>query len=351
MAILLILYIFTYTQNGAAIVSNKALSVKTVDHAVQEPEDEEQLNAIRSTLSARLWDISTLPEFASTYPPTSGLVKVLISWISASEPERQLCACSVLRNYVCSDEIATQMVQSLDCFEPLIDILMTDSGVRVLEEALRLLRNLALPLDNRKLFSELAILNRLSALLTEFDSPTLQSAAISLFRQVIKGQRTGVMRVVETSPRNGGPLTTSLSRLLTHYKETTDLTVRTEIGRTIVEMWRTVRSPAPSLDAGLDENAVDETLIQYGEDVTKPVVALITRSNNPSLVTEGWFGLNLMASSRPGSDAVFNALRGDEAFTIFKATILGDHSGSKDRENARILADKLLKDTVRALKS
>lgn len=341
-----IIFVLSYNLYRDAAMDYQALSVKTIDRAVQGHEDEEQLQAIRSKLSARLWDIATIPDFAVKYPPTSDLIKVFVSWISASEPERQLCACSVLRNYVCSDEIATEMVQGLNCFKPLTCILMTGSDTRVLEEALRLSRNLALPVKNRQIFLKLSFLDRLTALVTESENPNLQSAAISLLRQLIKGQQTGVLLLLSSLPETSAPATTPLSRLLAHYKNASDLTFQIEIGRMIVEMWRTIQTPAPSSGPVAEKYTPEETLLKNGEDIVEPVLSLITESNNPSLVTEGWFGLNLMASSKLGSEAVWNVLRSNEAFAVLKSTIVDEDSGSKDRDNACILVDKLVRESV-----
>lgn len=336
------LIIFFFNQQGDTVSDYETLSIKTIDRTDQGPEDEEQLQAIRSTLSAALWDTVTLPEFVETYPPNSDIIKVLGSWISASEAERQLCACSVLRNYVSSDKIATQMVEALDSFRPLTDVLMTGSDLRVVEEALRLLRNLALPFDNRTYLASFALLNRLVALTFQFDSPTLHTAAISLIRQIIKGSPAGVALLLQDDSEAEILPKEPLSGLVEQFKIATDLTVRMEIGRTIVEVWRTSRNSLPTSVMKVAESVLEKSISRYGEDVVRPLLALVTESGNPSLVTEGWFGLILMANSKAGGDTVWNSFRDEGTFAILKSTVMDGRPGSKDQDNARILVNKLL---------
>lgn len=338
------LFVYSYTQDaGSAKDDSTSTSEPKLQHRALDPEDEAQLTILRSALSARLWDISTLTEFTIKYLPTSVFVHRLISWLSTNEPQMQLCACSILRNVASSDQNATEMVMKFKIHRLLIPFLDNSSNLQLLEELLRLMKNLAVHAANKK---ELEAFESITLLWARFESPTLQYAAASLVRQLLRGCFGNVHRLLRpnTSVRN----VSYAAQLLQFYSNTNDPAIKTEISRTIVEMWRTANSG--DSDEIRDqmlcaEKALRET--NLGPDgLVKPVIEMIVKSENASLVTEGWFGLALMAGSEQLRGGICNALCGDVVKDVFKATVSSQEAHSKDKENAQILADRLLKDTV-----
>ena len=340
--IFLDLFMFSYTQDAASSAYYSRSTSQKFQYRTQDPENEVQLTALRSELSARLWDISALAEFSVKYLPTSEFVQSLISWLSTDESQMQLCACSILRNVASSDRNAIDMVMILKIHHLLIPLLNDIGDLRVLEESLRLMKNLAVPAANKR---GLEAFESVTLLWSRFESPTLHYAAASLVRQLLKGCFGNVRRFLGPTSAKDDSYSFRLSQL---YNNTDDLTIKTEIARAIVEMWRTANSgdseKIPS-QVSIMEQAMHEVILSP-DTIVKPVVAMLVKSENASLVTEGWFGLALMASSEPLREPIYSALCEDTTKAVFQKTVSSQDAQSKDRDNARILADRLLKGTV-----
>lgn len=344
LSIILDLFVFSYTQDAASIEYHSRLnSEPKLYHPVQDPEDEARFAALRSALSAKLWDMTSLNEFTLKYLPASEFVQRLISWLSIDEPQMQICACSILRNVASSDQNATDMVMLLKVHWLFISILDDSSSLQVLEELLRLMKNLAVPAANKK---ELESFERVTLLWSKFESPTLHYAVVRLVRQLLKGCFDNVHRFLR--PDTPAENDSYASRLLHLYSNTHDPAIKTEIARTIIEIWRTANS-GDSEEVRTQVFRVLKAAREVNlrpEEMVKPVVAMILESENPSLVTEGWFGLALMASSDEWGEAIYNELCGDGAKDVFEAVVSSQDAHSKDRDNARILADRLFKHSV-----
>ena len=340
--IFLDLFIFSYTQDGASSAYYSRSTSQKFHHRAQDPENEAQLTALRSELSARLWDISALIEFAVKYLPSSEFVQSLISWLSTDESQMQLCACSILRNVASSDRNAIDMVMTHKIHHLLIPLLDDISDLRVLEELLRLMKNLAVPAAN-KIWLE--AFESVTMIWSRFESPTLHYAAASLVRQLLKGCFGNVRRFLGPTSAKNDSHAFRFSQL---YNNTNDLPTKTEIARAIVEMWRTANSgdseKIPSQVLTM-EKAMHEVNLSP-DTIVKPVVAMLVKSENASLVTEGWFGLALMAGSEQLRETIYNALCEDTTKAVFQKTVSGQDVQSKDQDNARILADRLLKGPV-----
>ena len=342
--IILDMFVFSYTQDAAGMdYYPKSKFEPNVHHPVQDSEEEAQLVALRSALSAKLWDITALTEFTVRYLPASDFVQRLISWLTIDEPQMQVCACSILRNVASSDQNSTDLVVTLKLHRLIISLLESASNVQVLEELLRLMKNLAVPVANRK---ELGSFESITLFWSNFENPTLHYAAANLVRQLLRGCFDNIDRFLR--PNNSVKNDSYASRLLRLYSNTHNPAIKAEVARTIVEIWRTANSgdseEVCSQVSCLEKAAHVANL--RPDEMVKPVVAMIVDSKNPSLVTEGWFGLALMASSEEWSEVIGEALCGDVAKKAFDAATSSQDAHSKDRDNARILADRLLKHSV-----
>ena len=342
--IVLDLFVFSYTQDAADTeLEYGSTSEPIIQHRVRDAEDEAHLTALRSTLSASLWDITALPEFTVKYLPESNFVQRLISWLSVDEAQIQLCACSTLRNVASSDQNATELVVRFKIHRSLAPLLANSTSLQVLEGSIRLMKNLAVPAANKK---ELGVFESITLLWSKFESPTLHYAAASLVRQLLRGCFVNVHAFLQVTDSDQND--SYASHFLRLYNTTSDPAIKTEVARTVVEIWRTVNggdgSEVHSRLFDIEKAICEQNL--HPDEMVKPVVAMILTSENPSLVTEGWFGLALMANSEDWSDAIYNALLEDPFKDAFKAAVSSRDENSKDRDNARILADRLLKHGV-----
>jgi hypothetical protein len=153
---------------------------------------------------------------------------------------------------------------------------------------------------------------------------------------------------------------TYLSLLLSLFEKTDSAPIKTEIGRTVASICRTGSPKAR--DGDEDAKSLLEKLYTLHEGVARPIGAMITQTQWPVVRSEGWFALALMANSQSGCMAVVDCLHNEEVAALLKKTLRGeesvadasDESGqpnptqvSKDRDNAFVLVQELLKNEVR----
>ena len=344
LSVILDLFVFSYTQDVASTeyVLRSTPELK-LHFPLQEPEDEAQLTALRSALSARLWDMTARTEFTVKNSLESNFVQRLISWLSIKQTQMQVCACSILRNVASSDQSAIDLVMVFNIHKLLISYLDDSSNLQVLEESIRLMKNLAVPVANKE---ELGKFESITLLWSKFESPTLHYAAASLVRQLLRGFFGNVHQFLK--PSISAKSDSYLARFLRLYSSTNDPAIETEIARTIVDIWRTANS-GNSEEVRSRVDYVEKAVCQLNvrpDEMVKPVVTMIIKSENPSLVTEGWFGLAIMAGSEEWVEAIFNELFQDTIKDAFKAAMSSQDTHSKDRDNSRILTDRLLKHSV-----
>jgi hypothetical protein len=244
------------------------------------------------------------------------------------------------------------MVHRLHVHEPLLGLLRMATVAPVLGEALRLLKNLSLPAANREIICSVPeAIDIIASLWSRHSLPTLQHAAASSIRLLLKGCIPNIYLFLHDYSTNRHPDDTNrgeLSRLFRLFEATKDLATRVELARILIEIWRTIHIQIPGSEANND--TATDIIVQaekLGKNVAAPVVWIIVESENPTLVTEGWFGLTLMASSRKGGEAVWKAIHAGEALALLKRTIADHNSDSKDRTNALVLTNKLLQHKVR----
>ena len=346
---ILALIVFSYTQDPAKVTEAAELIDVSLVRKEQETEDEELLSSLRLSLSSSLWDLSSLPEFATKYflnPHCNpNCLSVLFSWLQTSVPQMQLCACYVFRNLASSDKACGILVQESKVHIPLINILKSSSDLPVLGETLRLLKNLALPTENKPLIGSGTAADSVTGCWARVASPTLHQAAVGLFRSLLKGCPSNIIHFLglqsardDFSASSDG----SLSQLWSLYQTSADLAVKVEVARTVVEIWRTAHKEGPESIISITRGAIDQAR-RIHANIAEPVVVMIGESNNASLVTEGWFGLTLIASSMDGCGIVSEALSGQKAWDTLVRAVTSPEVGAENRVNSRVLLDKLRK--------
>ena len=349
---ILALIVFSYTQDPANVTESGELIDMSVVHKEQEIEDEELLSSMRLSLASSLWDLSSLPEFATKYlfSPHCDFdcLSMMFSWLQASEPQMQLCACYVFRNLASSDKACDILVRESKIHIPLINILESSSDLPVLGEALRLLKNLALPIENKSLIGSGTATDSVTRCWSRLSSPTLHQAAVGLFRILLRGCPSNIVHFLglHSAHDRFATLTDgSLFRLWSLYKSSTDLAIKVEVARTVVEIWRTAHKDVPESVSSITEGTIGQARRMHA-NIAEPIVVMIVESNNASLVTEGWFGLTLIASSKDGSGLVSEALGAEKAWDLLVGTVTSQEVGPENRANSRVLLDKLRKHNV-----
>ncbi|CAG8220368.1 unnamed protein product [Penicillium salamii] len=350
---------------GVLDVLRRSFSVE-VDQS--SAEDVKAIAQLRLKTNQALAEVSASPLFAQNYPLDSPLSHTLKSWVASSEDQLQICACVMLGNLARSDEVCRVMVRELKIHEELISVLKGEARGAVLHSSLGFLKNLAIAGDNRAALGEAGIIPAVSRLWAYESVPQVQFSAASIARQVIISSVDNIsylLAPLSQDPDSPAHQRTYLSLLLSLFEKTDSTPIKTEIGRTVASICRTL-SP---IARGGDEKALDllDRLFTLHDGVAMPIGAMITQTQWPVVRSEGWFALALMATDPKGCAAVVECLHKTEVTELLK-TALGSEASdqvqaeekeekqeidksqeTKDRENAFVLVQGLLKNESGAL--
>ncbi|CAG8024779.1 unnamed protein product [Penicillium olsonii] len=350
---------------GVLDVLRRSFSVE-VDQS--SAEDVKAAAQLRLKTNQALAEVSASPLFAENYPLDSPLSHTLKSWVVASEDQLQICACVMLGNLARSDEVCRVMVRELKIHEELISVLNGDSRGAVLHSSLGFLKNLAIASDNRAALGEAGIIPAVSRLWAYESVPQVQFSAASIARQVTISSVDNISHLLaplSQDPDSPAHQRTYLSLLLSLFEKTDSTPIKTEIGRTVASICRTL-SP---MGRGGDSKALDllDRLFTLHDGVAMPIGAMITQTKWPVVRSEGWFALALMGTDPKGCSAVVECLHKTEVTELLKAALSAEASDqvqveetgeqkeihksqvAKDRENAFVLVQGLLKNESGAL--
>ncbi|KAL1845730.1 hypothetical protein Plec18170_009619 [Paecilomyces lecythidis] len=317
-------------------------------------EDVGALAQLRLRVNQTLSDLSALPEFGELYPLGSPFSRVLESYLDADEDQLQICACVMLGNLARSDEVCSKMVREFRIHERLISVLKSDAKGAVLHAAIGFLKNLAIASENRPFLAHAGVIPAVSRLWAFEPVPQIQFSAVSLVRQVTVSSVENVSQLLErlsTDPDSPAHNKTYLSLLLSLFGRTDSAPIKTEIGRTVASLCRTIN--ARTRDSSEEIKTLFDRLFDLHPDVARPIGAMITQKEWPVVRSEGWFALALMASSKQGSLAAVDCLQNTDVYKLLEETLSSDISDdldesekqkrSKDRDNTIILVKELLK--------
>ncbi|KAJ5810494.1 uncharacterized protein N7503_002712 [Penicillium pulvis] len=341
-------------------VLKRSISIE-IDNSSKE--DVSALAQARIKANQALSEVSASPLFAEHYPLDSNLSKTLKSWIMAEEEQLQICACVMLGNLARSDEVCKRMVKDLKIHEELIAVLNSDARGSVLHSALGFLKNLAIAGDNRVSLAEAGIIPAVSNLWA-FDSvPQVQFSAATIARQVIISSPENIARLLSPlsdDPDSPANRRTYLSLLLVLFEKTDSAPIKTEIGRSIASICRTLTPKAREGDE--QASTLLNTLYDLHTGVARPLGAMITQTQWPVVRSEGWFALALMANNKSGCVAVADCLQNEEVLELLKKTLSMSSEPAaeetekkdpsqvtKDRDNVFVLVQELLKNESGAL--
>ena len=365
--------------------SRQISSVDVLAPPIRDAGEEEQLSMMRSNIIQVLSDISAIPEFAARYASMeSSLVETLLGWLAGPHTKLQLCSCIMLGNLARSDSTCLAMISRFAVHEMLLDILKVGSDTQVLHSVLGFLRNLGLLQENKRALGESGIIEIVSRFLTADTITQLSHAATSLVRQIINGSISNIsillssLSLDEESPAHSKSY---LSLLLSLFDKSDDVSVKVEVSRVVTAILRCLHSSQASSNPRLRNELLDR-LFALHPTLHQPLSMMVTQSRWPIIRSEGWFAMALASRTPAGSTAIDTALQQVEVFGALEATIQGDSTlltalsssptailssaaespesiestpsagrqaemTAKDRENAMVLVNELLKNRVR----
>ncbi|EER44768.1 GTP binding protein [Histoplasma capsulatum H143] len=305
------------------------------------PGDIQMLTQLRIRLNQALSDISALPLFSQAYPPNCGLSETLRSWLQKPEDQLQICACVMLGNLAREDKICVSMVKDFQVHVPLISILNGDAKAAVLHAVLGFLKNLAIATDNKEPLGSAGIITAISRLWAFNTLPQVQFSAASLTRQVIVSSFNNISRLLEplsSDPDSPANSRTYLSLLLSLFGKSDATPIKIEIGRTICAICRSINQrQQEGTEAAIEASNLSECLYKLHGDVAWPLGTMITQTDlqNMSVFQQIQDTVKMGISEPSGGESAQ-----EKTERLKKA---------KDRDNAIILVDGLLKNTSSAL--
>lgn len=300
----------------------------------------------------------------------------MISWLSLEQPPVQICALVFLGNLAYkSEKLRLDLVGNKGAGEYLATVIKTSSNDQVLTSAFDLLQNLAQERGNREALGKASMLEALSRCWSKDKSAPSRQRAFYHTRQLLKGSMANVYRFLVFKPTPQSSHRTLIHSLLCKFKETQDPATRAEAGRTLAEIWRSIHNDPDfqkSLPCAIEQTAKEEyvrgidkigltwaaslrelplcwhisqavkEIFSDFPDIANPSLALI-ESENPSLMTEGWFTMALMAKWKEGAPVVYNTLCAKGTLEMVKSVLQSPKNGSKDYDNALHVVNELRK--------
>lgn len=334
---------------------DRALAVLERSFSVEEGRSRENvksLTQLQLKLNQTLADVSASPLFIEIYPLNSPLTQTLKSWLTAGEDQLQICACVMLGNLARSDEVCEEMVRDLGIHTQLVSALNSDTRAAVLHSVLGFLKNLAIASGNRQRLGDADIIPAVSRLWSFETVPQVQFSAVSIARQVIISSVENISRLLD--PVSDSDQQTYLLLLLSAFEKTDSVPIRTEVGRIVTSICRTLSPKAREQDP--QASALLDRLFSLHPTLTNPVGAMITQTQWPVVRSEGWFSLALMASNPLGCQSVVNCLQNPDFFQVLEGTLSKAEASTekaeglqiaKDRDNVVVFVQELLKNGVR----
>ena len=327
---------------------------KVFDDSDYEPEQVEQIGKKRRTAAELIDTMVRRPDFLAQYPPDSDLVQDFASWLSMPQPEIQMCACQVLGELSSNEERATKLFSALENsgrINDLLDLLRSPPSDDIASIGLRLLKNLALPQQNKlRLATKHETLGVIMNLCCNAKGMEVRILAVQVLKAMMfRCYQTAIQFLWKDGPVMKVP-STNVARLLSLYhehREQDGLALRMEIARFFGGIFRVAH--LTSQESGNPPTRYTDNAIQQAQqadladtNLAVPLCALITDSNNQSLVTEGWASLVLAAGTDAGAEMLLLFFGREPILQTFQDIISNLERDSHDWNNALALRSKLL---------
>lgn len=363
---------------GAVALLLRAFTVATDDlgpSSGAEPDEQKHLKKVQSVFVQAIADISAHEAFTSRHALDSDEVKTLISWLSSSTSApaiaKTTAACLALGNIARSDEVCTTLVQPPhQVHRPLVALLSSGekapTDAQLLHSSLSFLKNLAIPAANKPALGDTGLLDDGGALPRLWGltvQPQVQFAAVSLTRLLLVQCPPNVRRILQVS---GDDDRTRFAALLAAFKDSDQEPTKMEAARAALGVCRVLHSSssAAGVEDLLSSLSLDnqdssssegpEGLLQkfysvHEEGLTRTVLHLAAQSKFPTLRSELWFVLALVARSPAGAEflASSSVVGRYELLSELTRTATGRNlvEGKEEEMNSSISSSAVAEDT------
>jgi hypothetical protein len=331
----------------------------------EEDYDEKQYLQFLLVLSQGLADMTALPLYNEKYDTSDVFIQSLYSQTipSLADPTSRSpiapAACLILGNLIISDEAAISLAPHVS-IKDLFAELSRSNDSAFLNAASGLLRHLSTPMQNReRYFADPSYLHSTAHLYTDISLEQVQMGGLALTRQILANMKSRLVATLSNASNNN-----FLSTLLTTFDTTTSTSVKLEISRLAVSLFRTLQvSSATVSEIETGEEEATKALFDNPvntSSILDPLILAIKHAAEPNIIAiqaEAWLGLNLAARLSYGAAKVGNAFSEDETlFALFVSRLGGQDVNDgevkdsrpewlkgKERDNAVLLAAELIK--------
>ncbi|KND86945.1 hypothetical protein TOPH_08426 [Tolypocladium ophioglossoides CBS 100239] len=323
---------------------------------IEDTDTATQLKQLRASLLAILADLSANDVFCSYYPLSSPVPPSFLAWIQGAHPLLQSAACLALGNLSRSDEASIALVER-DAVHVHLIKLLSNSAVgdpQLLHSALSFLKNLAIPIQNKKRLGGLLEPSCVPRIYSLDTLPQVQFAAISLTRLLLVNCPPNVRRVctpLSADLSSPNLERTTVTNIVGLFDRSDAEPTRLEASRSIAALCRVLHSTALSdvlpdwYEANfVSDSPADEPLPSvHGQqanyeqtddekrrsffykkhDLSKALGFLITQQKWPTLRSEAWFVFALMSRSWDGAAVIITVFQVHGTLDVLMEAITG----------------------------
>ncbi|KAG9593954.1 hypothetical protein KCU77_g6359, partial [Aureobasidium melanogenum] len=321
----------------------------------EEDYDEKQYLQFQLVLSQGLADMTALPLYNEKYNTDDSFIQSLYSQTipTSADPTSRSpiapAACLILGNLIISDEAAVSLAPHVP-IKDLFAELGRSNDSAFLNAASGLLRHLATPMQNReRYFADAEYLRSTRHLYTDISLEQVQMGGLALTRQILANMKSRLVAILSDASND------FLTTLLSTYQNTTSTSVKLEMSRLAVSLFRTLQTSSATvseIESGEEEatKALFDTPVNTSS-ILDPLIFSIKHAAEPGIIAiqaEAWLGLNLAARLPNGASKVGNAFSEDEAlFALFNSRLGGQITQGADDEHAKDSRPEWLKEKER----
>jgi hypothetical protein len=255
----------------------------------------------------------------------------------------------VLGNIATQEWIVKDLLQTNKVVPAAVDAIMGTEDRELLNAASGLLHNLAIPSSSKEVMQKTGTFKCVTKLLSskKDDKPDVEVciSGLKLLRVLLLDSRANVNYFFLSED----PAAQKALIKLLQDKGVTDARIRTETGRALVAMHRSLAGPRLPTESAQD---YDATPLYQIPEATAAIVSLITHPD-PRNKSQGWMGLALVSKTRNGAKAVQNGFNtsGEELTTQVEELLAEKDSPdrpmlSKDKDNALVVVANMMRNEV-----
>ena len=325
-----------------------------------DPELDEDVEAEANLLQCRqgvlkaLYSICAMPEFTTTYPLGTELVKDCLASVRkphlantkyGAKYNGELLplssACVVLTSLTQSEQIARSLVEDHRVHERLPELLHNIDDQDVLYPATNFVGRLALPASNKPILVQHGLLGAMRRFFAQDTTPSVQREATIAVRRMVTGSPE-VLAITRGQGANPSmePATkdNELVAALALLQRTDDASLQLEIGRLAIEICRIVWKSTEGRPEDAEEN-FSTTVGSYGQSFGDAIAFVILHGENPGARGEGWFGFAMMSVWATGRVLIRNCLNREAMLAEVENVIAS--GGGPAYQNLRVLLAKM----------